>query len=66
MPNYDYMCISCNQYTTLKRAIDDRDNIVLCFVCNSETRRVLNSVNAVFKGGGFYSTDNPKPPKKRN
>jgi predicted nucleic acid-binding Zn ribbon protein len=36
------------------------DPLEVCPVCGNEVRRVINSVGVVFKGKGFYVTDNQK------
>jgi putative FmdB family regulatory protein len=64
MPNYEYKCMLCNENMILKRSIEERDDQVKCAKCNNPALRIYHSVNAVFKGGGFYSTDNPKDRKK--
>ena len=65
MPTYDYRCMLCNELTTLARSIEERDNEVKCEACGNPAQRIFNTVNAVFKGGGFYSTDNPNPKRTR-
>lgn len=65
MPSYDYRCMMCNELTEASRPIEERDDQVKCKKCGNPAQRIYNSPNAVFKGGGFYSTDNPKQPKKR-
>jgi putative FmdB family regulatory protein len=57
MPDYDYRCMLCNETTTYTRKIEDRDLEAKCHSCNQPAQRTFNPVNAVFKGGGFYSTD---------
>jgi putative FmdB family regulatory protein len=66
MPVYEYRCMMCNELLELKRPIEERDDQVKCSACGNPAQRVYHSVNAVFKGGGFYSTDNPKAPKPRS
>lgn len=57
MPVYEYKCMSCNINFVLTRSIDDRDLEALCSRCGFASIRIFNSVNAIFKGGGFYSSD---------
>jgi putative FmdB family regulatory protein len=57
MPTYEYKCMLCNTYFTIKRSIDERDNEALCLACNNPSIRVINVAGMIFKGGGFYSTD---------
>jgi len=65
MPTYEYRCMICNEVTEVKRSMEERDDEVKCSSCNGPAQRMFASPNAVFKGGGFYSTDNPKPQKPR-
>jgi predicted nucleic acid-binding Zn ribbon protein len=55
----------CNELTALQRPIEERDEEVKCAACGNPAQRIYTSVNAVFKGGGFYSTDNPNPKRTR-
>lgn len=65
MPSYEYRCMMCNEAMVLSRKIEERNDEVKCLACGNPAQRIYNSVNAVFKGGGFYSTDNPSPKKTR-
>jgi len=65
MPTYEYRCMLCNEVTEAKRPIEERDTETKCASCGNPAQRIYNSPNAVFKGGGFYSTDNPRPTKPR-
>jgi putative FmdB family regulatory protein len=57
MPLYTYRCYECDHvFETRQRMSDDPLNN--CPVCPGEVRRVINSVGVVFKGNGFYITDN--------
>lgn len=57
MPNYEFRCSGCDLGFVLNRSMDDRDLEALCSSCGSPAVRIFSSVNAIFKGGGFYSTD---------
>ncbi len=63
MPNYEF---KCNQgHTWVKnRRIDDRDDSGHCPDCRREGARVFNPVPIIFKGEGFYTTDNRKSENK--
>ena len=66
MPLYAYRCNNCrNEFETRQRFSDDP--LTECPVCEGEIRRVINQVGVVFKGSGFYVTDNksknPAAPK---
>ncbi len=57
MPTYDYQCSSCG-YTFERRQRFDDDPVAACPDCEGTSRRVFHSVPILFKGGGFYCTDN--------
>jgi putative FmdB family regulatory protein len=57
MPTYDYHCQSCgNRFEAWQKITDDP--IQTCPTCGGPVRRVVSPVGLVFKGSGFYSTDN--------
>lgn len=58
MPIYTYRCDSCDRSFEYRQRMSD-DPIEQCILCNKTgVRRVINSVGIVFKGNGFYVTDN--------
>lgn len=57
MPTYTYRCTHCgHEFEARQRMIDDP--LTECPQCKGKIRRVVNSVGVVFKGKGFYVTDN--------
>lgn len=58
MPIYTYRCKDCDyQFEKRQRMADDP--LTECVHCEEgHVRRVVNSVGIVFKGSGFYVTDN--------
>ena len=58
MPIYTYRCKDCDyQFEKRQRMADDP--LTECIHCeHGHVRRVVNSVGIVFKGSGFYVTDN--------
>jgi len=58
MPIYTYRCNDCDyQFEKRQRMADDP--LTECIDCEEgNVRRVVNSVGIVFKGSGFYVTDN--------
>jgi putative FmdB family regulatory protein len=56
MPTYDYRCQSCGARFEAWQKITD-DPIDTCPTCGGPARRVLHPVGLVFKGSGFYKTD---------
>lgn len=57
MPQYTYRCNQCDhEFTVRQRMVDDP--LTECPACGGDVRRVVTSVGVVFKGSGFYVTDN--------
>jgi putative FmdB family regulatory protein len=59
MPIYQYHCAKCNLKFELKQGFSD-ESIVACPKCQSEVQRCFSPVPVIFKGSGFYITDNRK------
>lgn len=61
MPLYAYKCESCgHQFDKFQHFVDDP--LRVCPVCQEEAlRKVYSPVGIVFKGKGFYATDNRSP-----
>ena len=57
MPTYTYRCNECGHQFDQRQRMSD-DPLTICPVCEGDIRRVVNSVGVVFKGSGFYVTDN--------
>ena len=57
MPIYMYKCRECGHQFEIRQRYSD-DSLSECPVCEGNVRRVINSVGVVFKGSGFYITDN--------
>jgi putative FmdB family regulatory protein len=57
MPTYTYRCKECDHQFDQRQRMSD-DPLTICPVCEGRIRRVVNSVGIVFKGSGFYVTDN--------
>lgn len=56
MPTYEYRCAAGHQYE--KREGFDAPAKQKCQKCAKQATRVLFAPPVVFKGGGFYKTDN--------
>ena len=59
MPIYEYECENCFCRFELKQSFDD-NSIITCPRCQNTARRVFTPVPVIFKGPGFYVTDNRK------
>lgn len=57
MPIYTYRCNDCGHQFDQRQRMS-ADPLTICPNCEGEIRRVVNSVGVVFKGSGFYVTDN--------
>jgi len=57
MPTYEYRCGSCGYDFETFQHFDD-EPLKVCPKCGEQLHKVFNSVGIVFKGPGFYSTDN--------
>jgi putative FmdB family regulatory protein len=60
MPTYDYECKKClNRFEAIQKMNDDP--LSVCPKCNGEVKRLIGGgLGIIFKGSGFYSTDNRK------
>ena len=57
MPLYVYRCNdNDHEFQVRQRMLDDP--LTECPICGGPVRRVVSSVGVVFKGSGFYVTDN--------
>ena len=57
MPTYQYRCTSCrHDFETFQTFAEDA--LTECPECDGPLRKVYNAVGVVFKGSGFYATDN--------
>lgn len=57
MPIYAYKCKNCEYQFDAKQRFSD-DPLTGCPRCEGNLRRVISPVGVVFKGSGFYVTDN--------
>ena len=69
MPVYEYHCDSCQlRFEKVQRFSEDP--LTVCPNCGGSVHRVIQRVGVIFKGSGFYVTDNrgkssTMPPTKR-
>lgn len=62
MPIYDYKCFHCQStnsvYTKCYTSSDAE--MAICAYCGNKMVRVYSSPTVIYKGNGFYTTDNKK------
>jgi len=63
MPIYEYACTACGERTEARQSFTDPP-LDTCPICGGSLRKLYSPVGVVFKGSGFYSTDNNKAAKK--
>jgi putative FmdB family regulatory protein len=57
MPLYAYECKECGVRFDRRQGFDEAP-ITVCPECEGEVHRLIQPAGIVFKGSGFYSTDN--------
>ena len=57
MPLYEYRCQTCGVRFERRQHMND-EPVKVCPECGGEVRRLIQPVGIVFKGSGFYVTDN--------
>ena len=58
MPTYQYVCTSCEAPLEVVQSFSD-PSLTECPACDGgRLRKVFSAVGVVFKGSGFYRTDN--------
>ncbi len=60
VPVYEYQCRTCGHIFERDHAIGEKKHY-RCPECSSgKTRKIISNVGVIFKGTGFYATDNRK------
>ena len=57
MPTYEYRCADCGRELEVQQKFSD-DALTVCPTCQGRLNKVFGAVGVVFKGSGFYATDN--------
>ncbi len=57
MPVYTYQCEECGVQFDAKQGFSDAP-ITVCPECSGPTHKVIGPVGVIFRGKGFYVTDN--------
>ena len=64
MPTYEYACTKCGQHVEVFQRLSE-PSLSTCGVCGGPLRKVFHPAGIVFKGSGFYATDNRAKPKTK-
>lgn len=56
MPTYLYECGNCGRFEEFQKITDDP--LQECPECGEDVKKIIGSPGIIFKGSGFYSTDN--------
>jgi putative FmdB family regulatory protein len=60
MPTYDYVCTKCGHTFEAFQRMSDKP-LSRCPECKGAVRRLIGGgLGVIFKGSGFYSTDNKR------
>jgi putative FmdB family regulatory protein len=65
MPTYEYSCLQCGDRLEVVQSFRD-DPLTECPSCDGSLRKVFSAVGIVFKGSGFYKTDNRSGSKAKS
>jgi putative FmdB family regulatory protein len=57
MPTYEYRCKKCGEHLEAVQSFSDAP-LKVCPACKGQLQKVFSPVGIVFKGSGFYKTDN--------
>lgn len=57
MPTYEYVCRECGQHLEVVQSFTD-DPLDTCEQCGGSLRKVFSAAGIIFKGSGYYVTDN--------
>jgi putative FmdB family regulatory protein len=56
MPTYDYECEKCHHQFEVRKSYTE-DAAAHCPQCKGKAGRIIKTVPVIFKGSGFYVTD---------
>ncbi len=57
MPLYEYQCEACGVRFERRQHVND-EPVRVCPECGGKVHRLIQPVGIIFKGSGFYVTDN--------
>jgi len=62
MPTYEYACSACRIHLEVVQKMTEA-SLDTCAACGGKLRKVFHPAGILFKGSGFYATDNRSKPK---
>ena len=62
MPTYEYACRDCGEHVEVVQSFRD-EPLSTCGLCGGGLRKVFSAAGIIFKGSGYYVTDNRKQDK---
>ena len=65
MALYEYECQRCGHKFEIKQGIHDNP-ITRCPNCEGKVKRLIYSPQVIYKGSGFFNTDNKKDPRVKS
>ena len=63
MPTYEYACLQCGEHVEVYQSFSD-EPLSVCPNCGGQLRKVFHPAGILFRGSGFYKTDNRSSAKK--
>jgi putative FmdB family regulatory protein len=57
MPLYEYQCEDCGMRFERRQHMNE-ESVTVCPECGGKVHRLIQPVGIIFKGSGFYVTDN--------
>lgn len=57
MPTYEYVCTDCGIHIDVVQKMSE-PTLETCGACGGRLRKVFHPAGILFKGSGFYATDN--------
>ncbi len=66
MPTYEFLCDQCHTRFEARLHFSESSEHVQCPHGHAQTRRLFTPPGIVFKGSGFYVTDNRKKSGEKN
>ena len=60
MPLYEYQCKECGHVFEREHGIGEKKKYKCPDCSSAKTQKIISQVGVIFKGSGFYATDNRK------